>query len=372
MNGNAMGRLDQYAWPYLEADLAAGRIDLARAAELTDCFCLKFNERAKTTEEQRPEAREPEPHRPGRRTRHYTSSQLGTERDCARRHQPLAAEHRRRRPDARTGADGTNPLTFLLLESYRRNQMTNPLLTVRVHRGLARRSCSATPARCSRTAAACPPSSTTRRSSPPWSASASPRPDARDYTNDGCWEVIIPGRTDFRFQRLSLMLCLEWALNRGRSRLDGCAAGPRHRRPARASPRYEEVWQAFLRAARRDGRAAWCSTWSTTLNDRSIIAPVPLLSALIDGCHRLSPRHDRRRREVPHLRHAGRGRGPRHRLADRDQDGDLRGAARRRWPSCATRWRPTSTGTSRLRQRLLAAPEVRQRRRDGRRRGPAT
>ena len=52
-----------------------------------------------------------------------------------------------------------------------------------------------------------------------------PREDARDYTNDGCWEVIIPGRTDFRFQRLSAMLCLEWALNRGRSRLDGTQPG---------------------------------------------------------------------------------------------------------------------------------------------------
>jgi formate C-acetyltransferase len=48
-----------------------------------------------------------------------------------------------------------------------------------------------------------------------------PDADARDYSNDGCWEVIIPGRTDFMFQRLSLMLCLEWALNRGVSRREG-------------------------------------------------------------------------------------------------------------------------------------------------------
>ena len=37
MNGNAMGRLDQYVWPYLEADLEAGRIDMERA----DCSALK-------------------------------------------------------------------------------------------------------------------------------------------------------------------------------------------------------------------------------------------------------------------------------------------------------------------------------------------
>ena len=71
MDGNAVGRLDQYAWPYLKADLDAGRLDLASAAELVDCFCLKFNERAKTTEEQRPEARNAEASIPpsGRGTR---------------------------------------------------------------------------------------------------------------------------------------------------------------------------------------------------------------------------------------------------------------------------------------------------------------
>ena len=67
---------------------------------------------------------------------------------------------------------------------------------------------------------------------------------ARDYTNDGCWEVIVPGRTDFRFQRLSMMLCLEWALNRGRSRLDGQRAGLDTGNP-RLFSTYEEGWQAF-------------------------------------------------------------------------------------------------------------------------------
>ena len=71
-----------------------------------------------------------------------------------------------------------------------------------------------------------------------------PTPDARDYTNDGCWEVIIPGRTDFRFQRLSMMLCLEWALNRGRTRIDGRQVGADTGDPA-AFESFEDVWAAF-------------------------------------------------------------------------------------------------------------------------------
>ena len=81
MDGNAVGRLDQFAWPLLQADLDARRITLEAAAELLDCFCLKFNERAKTTEDQRPDARKEEPLDLHHRTRHYTSSQVGRDRD---------------------------------------------------------------------------------------------------------------------------------------------------------------------------------------------------------------------------------------------------------------------------------------------------
>ncbi|MFQ6098277.1 MAG: pyruvate formate lyase family protein, partial [Armatimonadota bacterium] len=38
MNSNAMGRLDQYVWPYLERDLEAGRLTINEAAELVTCF----------------------------------------------------------------------------------------------------------------------------------------------------------------------------------------------------------------------------------------------------------------------------------------------------------------------------------------------
>ena len=279
MNGNAMGRLDQYVWPYLKADLEAGRLDLAQAGELVDCFCLKFNERAQTLEEQRPESRGPERVEASRRTRHYTSSQIGTRRDSldATNHWlqnivigGLTAQ----------GEDGTNPLTFLLLESYRRNKMTNPLLTVRLHRGspqeLVSRVCEVL-----KEGGGMPALFNDEVLVPALEGLGIPGVDAHDYTNDGCWEVIIPGRTDFRFQRLSLMLCLEWALNRGQSRLDGSQQGVDTGDP-RSFRSYEDVWQAFLTqldtmAGRVVGQVV------ESLDDRSTIAPVPLLSALIEG-----------------------------------------------------------------------------------------
>jgi formate C-acetyltransferase len=286
MDGNAMGRVDQYVWPYLKADLGTRRLGLLQAAELVDCFCLKFNERAETTEEQTPEAREPEQIDASKRTRHYTSSQIGTTRDSidATNHWLQNIVVGGLTPQ---GRDGTNPLTFLLLESYRRNKMTNPLLAVRVHRRspaeLIDRTCEAL-----KDGGGMPALFSDEALVPALERVGIPLPDARDYTNDGCWEVIIPGRTDFVFQRLSLMLCLEWALNRGRSRFDGLQQGVDTGDPRRFAT-YDEVYQAFLmQLDAMVGRVV--SRVVESANDRSIIAPVPLLSALIEGC--ISSRRD--------------------------------------------------------------------------------
>ena len=279
MNGNAMGRLDQYAWPYLQADLNCGRLDLETAAELVDCFCLKFNERAQTTDDLRPEARTSQNVVMGRRTRHYVSSQIATGRDRldATNHWLQNIVIGGLRPD---GTDGTNPLAFLLLESNRRNQMTNPLVTVRLHRDspdeLVDYTCEVL-----KEGGGMPALFNDEAIIPALERLGIPTLDARDFTNDGCWEVIIPGRTDFRFQRLSLMLCLEWALNRGYTRVSGHREGLDSGDP-RSFSTYQEVWQAFLsQLDAMVGRVV--DHVAGTIDDRSRIAPVPLLSALIDG-----------------------------------------------------------------------------------------
>ena len=279
MNGNAMGRLDQYAWPFLRADLEAGRLDWERAGELVDCFCLKFNERAQTTEEQRPEERGEEKLDFSQRTRHGTSSQLGTRRDRldATNHWLQNVVIGGLTPE---GRDGTNPLSFLLLESYRRNQMTNPLLTVRLHREspeeLVHRVCETL-----KEGGGMPALFNDEALVPALEGEGFPREDALDYTNDGCWEVIIPGRTDFRFQRLSLMFCLEGALNRGMSRRDGVQRGPDTGDP-RTFASFDDVWEAFL--SQVDGMVGQVvERVIDSIDARSCIAPVPLLSGLIEG-----------------------------------------------------------------------------------------
>jgi choline trimethylamine-lyase len=286
MDGNAMGRLDQYCWQYLENDLESGRLDMEKAQELVECFTLKFNERAKTTDDQRPETRKTEQPNLTRRSRHYTSSQIGNQRDGldATNHWLQNIVISGLTPD---GEDGTNPLSFLLLESYRRNQMTNPLLTVRVHQNspdeLLHHVCEVL-----KDGGGMPAIFNDEAIIPALERLGIPSFDAYDYTNDGCWEIIIPGRTDFRFQRLSVMLCIEWGLNRGKSRLDDNQSGPETGDP-REFKSFDDVWQAFqIQLDAMIERVVHRVV--ENINDRSIIAPVPLLSALIEGA--ISSRRD--------------------------------------------------------------------------------
>ena len=280
LNGNAVGRLDQYVWPYLERDLACGRLTIEQAAELVSCFCLKFNERAKATDDQLPDERPEEAPILHIRSRHAsTSSQAGTMRDRldATNHWLQNIVVGGLTPK---GQDATNPLTYLLLESYRRNQMTNPLFTVRLHRGtpqdLLRYACEVL-----KEGGGMPALYNDEELVPAIERMGIPLEDARDYTNDGCWETIIPGRTDFGFQRLSTMLCLEYALNRGCARQTGDQHGL-DLGDARGWTSYDQVWQAFLKQLdHMIGRHV--RHVAETINSRSHIAPVPILSALIDG-----------------------------------------------------------------------------------------
>ena len=291
-NPNALGRTDQYLWPYLKQDMDREAITLNQATELVDCFFLKFNERAKTTDDQRPESRDEKQHAALYRTRHRTSSQVGTHRDHidATNHwlQNMVICGIRIE-----GSDGTNPLTFLFLRSYHRNQMTNPLITLRIHRDspeeIILKACEVLKA-----GGGMPAIFNDEVLVPAIEKIGIPLHEARDYTNDGCWETIIPGRTDFSFMRLSLALCLEWALNGGRPRIgEDSKDNPTQEGPdtgdARGFTSFEQVWQAFSFQL----EAMVDRVIQRTIdhcNDRHMFAPVPLLSALIEGT--LSSRKD--------------------------------------------------------------------------------
>ncbi|MDR1299140.1 MAG: hypothetical protein LBJ84_02670 [Oscillospiraceae bacterium] len=106
--GPAFGRIDQYTWPYLKADLEAGRIDMDTAQEYLDAFFLKANcyymggtgKLAETTGV-------------GNTYQHTTIGGV----------------------DPETGEDATNHVTYMVLDSISRLHLHDPTISLRINKG---------------------------------------------------------------------------------------------------------------------------------------------------------------------------------------------------------------------------------------------
>jgi len=283
-NHLAIGRFDQHVWKYLKNDLEQNKITLEDAQELVDCFFLKFNERSLANEVAFEET-------------DLEKVQANNEANWAVR-DPFA--HSTQRFNVRdsidstnhwlqnvivggvdiNGDDATNPVTYMCLESFDRNRMTNPCLTVRLHKDspdeLYAKSCDTLI-----NGGGSPAFFNDDAIIPALIKWGIAPEDARDYTNDGCWEIIIGGKNDFYFDRFNMLRCLEWALNRGKSRVDDRKEAPDPGNPALFSS-YDEVYDAFLKMLyyELDGLM---EKNNRQFGERYDIAPVPLLSALLDG-----------------------------------------------------------------------------------------
>jgi formate C-acetyltransferase len=105
--GNSFGRFDQYTWPFLEADLAAGRITMNEAQEIVDAFFLKAN-------------------------CFYGASHpaiaiiigIGN----TYQHTTIGGV------DPDTGEDATNPVTYMVLETIGRLGLHDPTISLRVNK----------------------------------------------------------------------------------------------------------------------------------------------------------------------------------------------------------------------------------------------
>ncbi len=103
----SFGRFDQYTWPYLKADLEAGRITMDQAQEITDCFFMKINS--------------------------FYNGGIG----------PLTAiigigntylHTTIGGVDPDTGEDASNPVTYMTLETLGRLSLHDPTISLRVHK----------------------------------------------------------------------------------------------------------------------------------------------------------------------------------------------------------------------------------------------
>ena len=221
--GLALGRLDQYLWPSLQSDLAAGRTTLDQARELVYCLWLKFNDRAQINRDNYDAASyQDQPWDAGYRKRTI----LGSDRADAINHFGQNILLGGVRPD---GQDGTNDLTWICLDALEEFEFTSPVVTVRLHRG----SPPALVRRCSevlKSGGGMPHINNDDAIIAGYERIGIPTEDARDYANSNCWETTIAGKADQEIIRgINFLLVLEWALNRGvtrrRNTLEGIDTG---------------------------------------------------------------------------------------------------------------------------------------------------
>jgi pyruvate-formate lyase len=103
----AFGRFDQYTWPFLEADLEAGRLTMEGAREIVDAFLLKANCFYRAAPPFLTEITGV-----GNTYQHTTIGGV----------------------DPDTGEDASNPMTSMILESMGRLMLHDPTISIRVHK----------------------------------------------------------------------------------------------------------------------------------------------------------------------------------------------------------------------------------------------
>jgi formate C-acetyltransferase len=155
-----LGRIDQYLWPYLEADLAGGRLTQAEAQELLEEFFISLNKDSDLY--------------PGiQQGDNGQSVMLGGQR--------------------RDGGDGVNPLTSIALKAARTVALIDPKINLRVTRETDLRLI-AKGVELTRLGLGFPQWCNDEVIIPGLVAAGYDLEDARDYSVAACWEFIIPGK----------------------------------------------------------------------------------------------------------------------------------------------------------------------------------
>jgi formate C-acetyltransferase len=214
-----LGRFDQYLYPCYEKDIQCGLITKEFAKELVGSFLIKFNERTvflrdhmenhmsngdwsqggdPEVAQTRFDMSNDEEYTYGQSANHWLQSAavggLGT-----------------------NGVDATNDLSFFIIEMINKLELVSPMISARVHKDS-------------------PPEYLSFISQELCEGGAQPvlfnddvivkglverlgipLEDALDYASDGCWEVLVQGKTEYNYGHIEVIKCMEALYNNGNS-----------------------------------------------------------------------------------------------------------------------------------------------------------
>ncbi|HEY3378831.1 MAG TPA: pyruvate formate lyase family protein [Armatimonadota bacterium] len=239
VNANGIGRIDQFLWPYLERDLADGRITWDDAAELLAALWVKLYQ-------------------------DYDVQQMMIGGQTVQ------------------GEDATNPLSYLVLDVTEGLEFVR-CLSARLHT----RSPRAFVARCLDLVAkggGIPFFFNDEALIPALTSHGIPLADARDYAAIGCIEITIPGKANPHAVShwINLAKCLELALNDGRDLRDATQVGP-HTGTLVEHQSMDDIWQAFTTQLRYAAELAVYGSNAAEHAHRQQYR-LPYLSLLTEDC----------------------------------------------------------------------------------------
>ena len=249
-----LGRFDQYMAPYYEADLEKGLIEEAEAQELIDALWIKLSEWVWVIS--------------GNTARFFAGYNA---------FQNLTVGGR-----MRDGRDATNAVSYMCLRATGRVKTHQPGLSVRIHPDTPDEFMNAV---CDLIAEGTgfPAVHNDRVGSEMLLAAGLSPEDARDWSNCGC---VVP-----HFRKIgewtsavnvNLAAALEFALNRGRSRLNPRVGGAEEK-SAWEFESFDEVKNAFFRQLAHLIRHSVTGSL-TAQRIHSEMVPRPYLSLLVEGC----------------------------------------------------------------------------------------
>jgi len=276
LNHTPLGRFDQYLFPFFQSDLANGNLTSDQAQELVDCFWIKFNERSQSREFCTEDYWVPTMGALGGYEREKDSRVREVLDLTWQQNIVLGGQDTQ-------GRDATNILTYLCLNATQKLSLTQPYVNVRFFRGsspvLLRRSCEVL-----QDGYGMPIIFNDEVIIPGLQKLGIPLEETRDYSNDGCWETLISGKTEFRYTIFCALRCLERAFNKGYGRMSGEKEGIDTGDPYEFSS-FQEVMDAFKSQLDYTIRQIMdlMVAYYGCLYD---IAPVPFLSSLMEDCLR--------------------------------------------------------------------------------------
>ena len=272
------GRSDQYLYPYYKHDIENNVLTEDQAEDLLASWLAKFSDRIQTSSDSWERHNDFSDFSMGGAPAKVGFSDggidFGVSANSWHMNMILSGQDK-------DGNDATNDLTYMILKVWAELELIAPVMSVRFSKNAPQKlydEC----AKILRCGSGEPALYNDEPIIKGLVDIGIPIEDARDYSNDGCWEVLIPGKTDHSFSFAEALMTLEYLLHNGRSLVRGEKEAEDCGDPSQYKT-FEEFYQAYLNLFTKeidrvlDNRIKYYGA-------STMIAPDPMISIFIDDC----------------------------------------------------------------------------------------